>query len=242
MREYINILIEHVLRILFPPRCLVCDELLAFHEKETCLACCVERFLITGKTCSCCGRGIGPYETLCSQCMKQDYAFDQGRGLFHYQGILHSTFYRLKYSNRQDIGRQFGQLITYHLRDCLELWKGSTLMPVPLHSNRLKKRGYNQAEVIARMISEECKMDLNIKALKRIKDTKVQSSLSAQSRQYNLDNAFEIEFHDGKIPESVILIDDILTTGSTLHHCAKVLKEAGVKKVNFIAVAIASMN
>jgi ComF family protein len=109
-----------------------------------------------------------------------------------------------------------------------------TLVPVPLHRKRQRKRGFNQGlELIRGMMNQQKGLSLWT-GLKRTKDTETQTKLSKAARRENVRSAFAVK---GKVPERVLLIDDVMTTGATLSECAKVLKRAGVQEVNTLTLA-----
>ncbi len=115
------------------------------------------------------------------------------------------------------------------------------LIPVPIHKNRYKSRGYNQAELIAKELEKIAKLPTQNRWLIRVKDTLPQKELSDKERRGNLLQAFRVNkkgLELNQIPKCVILIDDIYTTGSTLEACAMALKEAGVQRVYFLCVCI----
>ena len=115
-------------------------------------------------------------------------------------------------------------------------FKNTLIIPVPLSKKRLKWRGFNQAEIIAKIVAEEFNLELETNNLKRIKNTKPQAKLNEIKRRNNLLNCFEWSGNnlDGR---NIILVDDVATTGSTLDECAKVLKQAGAGEVWGLVVA-----
>ncbi|WP_105616955.1 ComF family protein [Vallitalea okinawensis] len=229
-----------LLDLIFPPRCLLCDELLTVKERHVCEACDIHRFINDGHRCIKCGRLVDSVEERCEVCKEVDYSFDQGFALLQYEGIIHTTFYRLKYGKRKEIGTAFGKMMAKYLEDEIDHLDISVIIPVPLHPSREMQRGYNQAGVIAKTLAKELNLPVDINYLLRIKATKPQSSLNLRGRQNNLKNAFSIS--NQQQYEQVLLIDDIYTSGNTMDQCAKVLKEAGTKKVYFITAAIANQH
>ena len=123
------------------------------------------------------------------------------------------------------------------IRDCIRAWKPDALVPVPVHYTRKRERGYNQAEVLAKVIGGKMGIPVEGRLVRRVRKTLPQKLLGDRERQNNLKRAFKIDRNDVKL-KTVIIIDDIYTTGSTVDACAAVLKCAGVKKVYFITAAI----
>jgi ComF family protein len=142
-----------------------------------------------------------------------------------------------KYHGRQEYADEYALWITERLSDWIVGSKCECITGVPIHKKRLQKRGFNQAALLALKISNLTGIRYENDLLLRTKETKRQKELSAEERFFNLSDAFiyNKKNHE-KIPESVLIIDDILTTGSTLDACARALKHAGVQKVCFIAL------
>ncbi len=111
------------------------------------------------------------------------------------------------------------------------------IIPIPLSKERFKKRGYNQSELLACELSQLIDIPTNTEIVERIKNTETQTKLSFVERQENLNGAFKVTSRAKVKNKSFILIDDVLTTGSTVSHCAEVLKRAGAKAVYVLTVA-----
>ena len=115
-------------------------------------------------------------------------------------------------------------------------WQGFTIIPVPLHLRRERERGFNQSEIIAELFAKKFALEVN-KNLRRVIYTVQQVKLSGEERRANLKNAFDFRQNGQAIPEKVLLVDDVFTTGATMQECAKVLKNNGVKVVWGLALA-----
>jgi ComF family protein len=121
------------------------------------------------------------------------------------------------------------------LCECLEreAFQGHVVIPVPLHRNRERRRGFNQATLIAESLTQ-LNRTIDTSTLRRRKNTPSQTGLSRSQRTLNLAGAFEVR---GRVPECVIVVDDVYTTGSTLHEVARTLKRHGAKRVEVLTVA-----
>ncbi|MDE7045569.1 MAG: ComF family protein, partial [Acetatifactor sp.] len=115
--------------------------------------------------------------------------------------------------------------------------RADALIPVPVHPSRKRRRGYNQAELIARRLSELSGIPMEAALIRRVKKTRPLKGLSNSERQNNLKRAFKIDINDVKL-NTIVIIDDIYTTGATIDSMAQVLKEKGVKKIYFMALAV----
>ena len=157
-----------------------------------------------------------------------------------YEGTLRRAILALKYANRPDVGLALGLVLAAKASEAGEL-----LVPVPLHRSRLRQRGYNQAEVIARAVRRGCaglavrrELDFVPGALVRSKVTAMQSSLDQTERERNVTGAFVPGPDAWRVAgATVVLIDDVVTTGATLSACARVLHEAGARSVTALCLA-----
>ena len=139
----------------------------------------------------------------------------------------------------EQLGRAgfYAKQMSLYLRHKKELWKAQALVPVPLHRKKKKKRGYNQAELIARELSAYWGIPVITDLVIRCKNTKPMKGIVGTDRQNNLKKAFKLGTNDVKL-STIIIIDDIYTTGSTIDAVAKVCVEAGIKNVYFMTVSI----
>ncbi len=146
-----------------------------------------------------------------------------------------------KYKNYGILSQFFAEEIWRQHREILLHWHFEAVVPIPIHKNKRKKRGYNQAELLAKELSTRLNLPCYSHLLQRVIDTLPQKQLSPQSRLNNLKNAFCIN-PDGlrRLPplSAVLLIDDIYTTGATMEVCARTLRNAGIQKVYIYSVCI----
>lgn len=152
------------------------------------------------------------------------------------QHLIHS----LKYDKKFLSGIYLGQLITRIFYKEIKAWDADIIIPVPLHKLKKLDRGYNQSEFIAKGISKALLIPVKPKLIKRVRHTETQTHLNHLERIENVRNAFKVKnkkFLEGK---RVILVDDVVTTGSTVNECAKVIKDAGSEKIYALFAAIAS--
>lgn len=227
---------ERGLDLVFPARCPVCDEAAPF-PGLICPACRNVFEPVREPRCQKCGKHIrDEKEEYCRGCRLVTHEFDRGMGVFTYQSVA-GSMYRFKYAGRREYARFYGEEIVRRLGRFIRMWKPDALVPVPIHYTRRRERGYNQAEVLAEVIGRKMGIPVKSRLLKRVKKTLPQKLLGDAERQNNLKKAFKIDRNDVKL-KTVIIIDDIYTTGSTVDACAAVLKGEGVKKVYFITAAI----
>lgn len=165
---------------------------------------------------------------LCGRCLSRQPAFDETYAPFIHQGPIRHLISTLKFGANHKNARLLGMLLTDHLRQTAE--QPELILPVPLHKSRYRERGFNQAIEIGRTVAKELQIQLDITSCMRHRDTPHQTQLSAKKRQKNLKNAFSIvkPLH----ARHIAILDDVMTTGSTVHELAYVLKKAGVNRVD----------
>ena len=163
--------------------------------------------------------------------------------IFEYEGIIRKRILEYKFKNKSYLHRSFSKMILCN-EDTINFIKGyDCIMPVPIHKERKKQRGYNQSELITRDISLaiKCLTDKKITHEKNvlIKNVNViaQSSLNKQKRQENVKNVYDVRNVHKIVAKKVLLLDDIYTTGSTVNECAKALKDSGAEEVGVITIA-----
>lgn len=188
--------------------------------------------------CKKCGKKIHSLQKeYCADCEKKKHSFESGQALFTYDEKLKASIYRFKYKGRVEYAEFYGEEITKQFGDKIRAWKPDALVPVPLHKSREYKRGYNQSYEIAKVIGEQLKIPVRNDILLRVKKTVPQKELDENGRQNNLKKAFKLRQNDVKL-DTIIIIDDIYTTGSTVDAVAVELLHAGVQKIHYIALAI----
>ena len=146
---------------------------------------------------------------------------------------LSTAIVRFKYEGRAELARSLAPLVVPAIRQ-LELPLGTALVPVPLHPRRLATRGYNQAALLAQELAPRAGLDCDVRLLKRSRETERQVGKTRALRLTNASGAFELR---RKGPTSVVLVDDVVTTGSTVRACAQALAQAEVQLVAVVALA-----
>lgn len=211
---------EIILDFLFPRACFSCEKL----GKYFCKSCLVNKIYINWEQkCHVCGRACRN-GFMHSDCKDQSH-LDGLIWFCSYDGMIKEAMHEIKYKGAFDVLEEIGIVLNNYL-NLYNLDAQMNLVPVPLHKSKQTERGFNQSEILSKAI----KMFPTINLLKRTKYTKTQTKLNGKDRQENLREAFKV-IKNLKLPKSVLLVDDVYTTGATLNACAKVLKENGVEKV-----------
>ena len=204
---------------------------------------------ISPRLCVVCGQRLAPTErSLCSVCLfhlpRTDFhqkpldnpmaqlfwglaPIEKAAALFYYHPHSETAqlVYRLKYNNRPDIGEDMGRVMVYELQTADFFSDIDVLLPVPLASKRLRQRGYNQSEQLAKGISDITHLPIVTKALRRKHFQQSQTTLNRWQRQENVEDTFWLKDGSQLQDKHVLLIDDICTTGATLISCANTLKD-----------------
>lgn len=228
---------QHIItELLFPRRCPVCDDIVRPWGALCCPVCKKKLRYLGANYCMKCGKGLSVQEVeYCSDCKKYPHAFLRGRSLYQYESVAGAIF-RFKYHGRQEYADFWAEeLYRYLGRDILAM-QADALVPVPLHKSRLLERGYNQAELLAQALSKRIEVPCRTNLVFRCKKTLPQKQLNYAERQNNLKNSFKLSANDVKL-NTVLIIDDIYTTGSTVDALAKVFLEHGTEKVCVVTLA-----
>jgi len=224
-----------VLQLVFPRRCPVCDEIVVPFGEKVCLNCLKKLKLLTPPWCLKCGKKLYEDGELCQDCRRKEHVFQRGRALYEY-GAVANSIYRLKYGKRQEYAEFYGEEIAKYLGDFIRRVKPDGLVPVPLHRKRRNSRGYNQAELLARAVGRCMNIPVYDNLVRRVKNTAPLKQQNPTQRQNNLQKAFIIVQNDVKL-DTIIIIDDIYTTGSTMDEIAGMLKQHGVCNIYCITLA-----
>ena len=233
----INKILEKILDLLYPGRCPVCDRILAYRETLVCPDCIGKLTYIKEPKCMKCGKQMMDDEAeYCAGCRDKRQYFRKGFSVFLYNDAMRKSIYRFKYANRREYSRFYAEAVCRHLGKEIREFCADAIIPVPLHPKRFRKRGYNQAGLIAGEIGRRMGIPVREEILIRERNTKALKLMTLTERENNLKKAFKMVKNDVKL-NTVIIVDDILTTGSTINEVSRVLRENGIKNVYFVALA-----
>lgn len=166
----------------------------------------------------------------CGRCLQTPPAFDRTLALFAYEFPVDQMVQMLKYGQRLILAHWFGEALARHCGDL----KAGAVVPMPLHPDKLRQRGFNQALEIARLLATELALPLRSSACQRTRATHTQTDLPLKERPDNVRNAFFCA--DRLDGQHLLLVDDVMTTGASLHECAKALKQVGADRVTAVVV------
>ncbi len=229
-------LLDPFLTLLYPPRCLVCRVL---GESGLCAACAAQIVPVAAPFCHTCGHTLTP-TARCANCAARQPAFTRARALGAYEGVLQTAIHHFKYRDRPQLALPLGKQLAAFARDnspALNDLRFDALLPVPMHPVRQRLRGYNQSERLARVVGVEIGLPLLENALVRTCPTRPQVGLAGDARRGNLSGAFAVHLPETVAGKTLLLIDDVATSGSTLSECAAALQAVGAKAVYALTLA-----
>ncbi len=218
-----------LLDLLFPPACIFCRQPLLPGERQDflCFSCQGKKPFFQEEGCSVCAAAAG--DEFC--CFREGavFSFTATTALGWYRGDLKRCLHEFKYKGKKRLSRPFGQLLTRRIRT--NPWENiAAVVPVPLHRERLRERGYNQSYLLASEISRQLSLPLR-DIVRRTKNTPPQTKLSRWERLHNLKGAFQLKENSSLEGETLLLVDDVFTTGATLQEVAQLLLAGGAGEV-----------
>lgn len=216
--------------LLLPPVCVLCGA--AGAQGQDLCSPCRQALPWSQSGCARCGlplTGLAAREALCGQCQTRPPAFERCLAPFRYEPPLDRLLQRLKFQGRLEQARLLGSLMADWLLDAVGESAPDHLIPVPLHAARLRERGFNQALELARPMARRLGLRLDTQSCRRLQATAPQSDLTRQARLKNIKGAFEVV---RPVSGEVVIVDDVMTTGSTAHELAKTLLRAGAERVS----------
>ncbi len=241
---------ESLFATLFPSHCRLCGAfLIRISRLPVCETCLSSMRPVEGCVCVVCGERIPPSvvcaepeESCCWECRQTRPTFDKAVAYGSYQGGLRELIHLLKYRGVKPAASVLGRM----LAEVIEHLSGAfapavpLVIPVPLHPTKLKERGFNQSEMIARAaikLLRDKRLEIRPDVLERKRATISQIGLTRHQRQENLRGAFVVLAPEEIANREVLLVDDVLTTGTTASECARVLRRAGATRVWAATVA-----
>jgi competence protein ComFC len=235
----IRIFLNTLLELFYPSNCLGCGQP---QDSGTllCDRCKATAPRIEPPFCRCCSRpfeGVIDGEFSCPNCEDRALAFDCVVSAYQAKGVLRDLIHRFKYAGHFHLRRVLTEFLLDAMQDSrLQATPVDCLVPVPLHPTRLRERGFNQADALAESLSRHARVPV-LHCIERRLYTSTQTRFDRTERMRNLRNAFALRKYSEVHGKHLLLLDDVLTTGSTLHECALVLRAAGAESVRAVTVA-----
>jgi ComF family protein len=228
-------LYQSFIKTIYPPSCVLCGAA-GFDQMDIC-ASCSRGLPWIESACRQCALPITAESgdgVICGQCLQKPPLFDRSLSLFSYQDdatrLIHQLKFEDKLANARLLGRMLAAAVIADaeaLPDCI--------VPVPLHRKRMRQRGYNQSLELARVVGRVCGIPVSRQSVVRVRNTQSQTGLNKTQRRQNIRGAFELrETFDA---ERIAILDDVVTTTSTVNELARLLKTAGVSAVHVWSIA-----
>ena len=236
--------------IIYPPRCLICEAFLRPYLREKgdmvslCPSCRADFVEISSPLCPICYTPFASEikeDHPCEDCLRKRPFYEAVAAPFLYDGTLMDAIHQLKYGKKSHLADSLGPLLAGFAEDWVKKSHDLVTVPVPLHPKRLRQRGFNQGLLLARHVAGRLDTELDFLSLRRTRHTAPQTGLGKKERQKNVRGAFVVTDPEAMKGKTVLLVDDVATTGNTLNECAKVLKKSGCEKVFCLVLARAAI-
>ncbi len=243
MIEYIK---EGLLNFIFPLDCKICEKPIRESKGYSICEDCFKTIeLIERPYCIKCGKPLIPSvffkqnrEILCLDCKRKKYSFEFSRSTGIYDKVLKKCIHLFKYYGEKKLAKPLGKLMVDYLVKNDEFKKRIDLIiPVPLHKNDLRKRGFNQSILLCRVIGNYFSISVGEKVLIKKKLTPFQANLSKKEREKNILRAFLVEKPKEIKGKNILILDDVFTTGATVEECTKELMKARAKNIFVLTLA-----
>jgi ComF family protein len=223
-------MLKNLLKLIFPKLCYGCNELLLLNEEIICSSC-RHDLPLTNHHLNQNNNTTKKFYGII------DLEFGASMLYFHKKGIVQSLIHQLKYKGRVEIGNLLGEWYGNEIKDIEIIKNIDYIVPVPLHTRRIKERGYNQVESFCKALSNKTDIPYIDKLLVRTKYNKTQTKKSKNERQENVQNIFNANFNENNFGKHYLLVDDVITSGATLELCAKALLKIPNSKISIITIA-----
>ena len=226
--------IHQLQHAIYPPRCLICNGT-GTNGRDLCDSC-EQSLPWIKKACFRCALQLPDDSSevlLCGRCLKKAPYFDDSLSMFSFEKEIIGLIHQLKFHDKLAVSRLFGNLLADI--SVMKLDKPDCLLPVPLHKRRLKQRGFNQSIEISRELQKAWRIPIETSLVNRMRETQSQTGLDVKQRRRNIKGAFEVS---GLINHKhIAIVDDVVTTGSTVNELARILKRNGVERVSVYSIA-----
>jgi competence protein ComFC len=212
--------------LFYPERCVGCERR---SSDVLCRACFDALPYVGSPFCGRCGLPTAFATPLCEQCKNVDFRFESARAPLKYDGVGKKIVHALKYRGYQ---RVVDRLAAPLMLQVIDGPRFDAVVPVPLHRSRLRKRGFNQAELLAGSVAGRLRTPVS-DTLEAVRSTRDQIELSAAQRRANVSGAYRAK---GPLRGRILLVDDVFTTGATMHACAETLLRAGAREIHALSL------
>lgn len=240
--SWLSILRQAFSDLFFPPVCGLCGRPVMDAETALCESCMNDVRIIPEPLCRQCGRPVVGLDSagagFCGNCLTHPPAYEKARYATEYTGELRKALIGFKFSARLQAGKPLGALLVQGFSRFFEARGFDLIVPIPLHRRRLAARGYNQSVILAERLSRSIGVPVGRTCFRKVRDTPPQTSLSRAERLTNLRGSFQVARPEEIEGRSVLIVDDVATTGSTIAEAARTIRRAGASRVGALVLAL----
>lgn len=224
-------LFKNLISLFFPEACPCCENLLGANEAVICSFCRHDLPLTQ--------HHLNPENEAFKKFYgKIDVQYVSTMLYFHKKGLVQKLIHNLKYRHNENIGTVLGKWYATDLKDIIAVQSIDAIVPVPLHRKKLKSRGYNQNTTFCKALATDLDLDFEEKLLVRTKFSKTQSQKIFVERTHDLNDTFQVAFNQNHVGKHYLLVDDVLTTGTTLEACCRALLQIPQVKISIVCMAM----
>ncbi len=241
MLSFARSIIDGICSLVFPPCCSICDESVSSSYEIICSSCRDGFVRVSGNICETCGRPLSDAQekgAVCGRCITEPPPFEMARYGFFHVGNLRRALIDFKYFGRLHHGQGLALLLNETFQQAFSKKDIDLIIPMPMHPRRLIKRGFNQVVLLGDRLARATGIPMKRDTLRKIKDTMPQVGLTRTQRLTNVAGSFGVLSPEEVCDRSLLLLDDVSTTGSTIKEATHVLKRAGASSVAVLVLAL----
>jgi competence protein ComFC len=224
------------LDIILPPVCYVCGKSCQ-NAHGICDACLGTVKHIAPPVCARCGRRVIAGNPVCGECLRKESYLEQAWSCCSYENTIKECIHLFKYKGYVGLIDFFDDIMTAFARNYGIVDRVDLIVPVPMFPTKQRARGYNHADMLARTLSKKCSLPRDARNLKKIRWTRPQNELDRKMRSRNVKDTFLVVDRGAFSGKSILLVDDVYTTGATLNECARMLLKAKAEKIFSLTLA-----
>ncbi|MBI1748522.1 MAG: ComF family protein [Acidobacteria bacterium] len=236
--------LDGVLSLVYPDFCKICGAFVAQSRNASICEDCWDGIRrIENPICHGCGLPLpAGYQQMaspprCGECLFEAYPFDIGRAAAYYEGPLREAIHLFKFGRRRNLAHRLSDLLFHVYQEHRIHMPADAIVAVPLHASRLRERGFNQSELMAKELARRIRLPYDPTVLTRWRATPPQSGQNKKARARNIHRAFQTRYPKRIENNAFLLVDDVFTTGATLTECARSLRAAGARAVYALTLA-----
>ena len=236
-------ILESILKLVYPESCAICGAVCHGPGRHLCWECLGKvEYHRVDSFCERCGLSFEPplpMPVSCHVCRETPPVFDKARSAAHFRGTVKQLIIDYKYHGAIWLTQDLTHLLEASVRHHFDTASFDAICPIPLHPTKLRARGYNQSELLAKELARRCRAECFPNLLRRTRHTETQTFKTATERRANVQGIFEVgrQWAPWVKDRRILLVDDVMTTGATLNEAARALKAAGVSQVLCATVA-----